>query len=375
MKQTILLALIISATGSLCAQENYARTNTDKTFEPPANSITRRFVVDLGKGNKMQLEVSNIDDVRHIRNIDSLVKIFLHDMEPLKDSLTNELAAKRIDYAIDSMGRKKIRLQQYAPKGNSFLVDQNDVAALKIEQDTIYIMGVLPGSSTSVLTKKIPVTDYYRIGFFINQLAELPSYMDGRLKEKADYIANNANKHWVPQQDGTWHLLNGDASVSAKHPAGTLAGTGDFIELKAGINLQNYKNYFVPSFIFSANVYARTLTHRYQIGAAWEPHFLFSKNAQGNLQTYRNDFITLLLGRERIHNDPRAFNGPYFSFFQHLSVGYLIRSKGDFYDPHTFRVGTGLVEWQGGKVKFEPLFYFHDFFKGVTPGVRVTVNF
>ena len=110
------------------------------------------------------------------------------------------------------------------------------------------------------------------------------------------------------------------------------------------------------------------------LGLSWEPQFLFAKNAQGNLVTYRNDFLTLLLGAEPIAGKGKT-EGLNFGFFQHLSIGYLVRNKGDFYDPHTFRIGTGSINWIEGRVKLEPVFYFHDFFKGITPGLRLSVNF
>src|SRR5450432_1185865 len=106
MKRIIgLLVLATSITGNVCAQEKVQLTNTDKTFEVPANRITRRFTVNLGTGNKMQIELTAIEDIDHLKNVDSLVKVVLHDLEPLKDSLSDELLPKRIDFAIDSLGR------------------------------------------------------------------------------------------------------------------------------------------------------------------------------------------------------------------------------------------------------------------------------
>jgi hypothetical protein len=374
-KIATLLVLVISIAGKVCAQNKVTLTNTDKTFEPPLNSITRRYTIDLGKGNKMQLEMSDISNINHLKNIDSLVKVFLHDLEPLKDSLSNELLSKRIDYVTDSMGRKKIRFQQYPPKGSSFLVTQGEVAALKVEQDTIFISGIVPGDSREVLSKKGMVSNYYRIGFFVNQLTELPAYLDGRLNEKMNTVQKSDNEKWSTQKDDNWYIRNGDPSIYSKQPKGYFSGFGDYLELNAGINLQNYKNYFVPSFTLKASVYVNDERYKNQIGFAWEPHFLFAKNSQGNLQAFRNDFITLLLGREPLKNRLTGNNDPHFNLFQHLSIGYLVRQKGDFYDDHTFRLGTGAAEWDNGKIKLEPLLYFHDFFKGVTPGLRLSLNF
>jgi len=373
-----IIAVLMLVTGILItaiAQEEPVRTKTDNTFEPPLNSITRRFTIDLGRGNKMQLELSAMENINHIKNIDSLVRVFLQDLEPLKDSLSNELLSKRIDYVTDSLGRKKIRIQQYQPKGSSFLVTPNDVASLKVEQDTIFISGTVPGKTVWILSKKAIVSNYYRIGFFVNQLTELPGYLDGRLNEKMNAVQKSDNEKWSAQKDENYHIRNGDPAIYAKQPKGYyFSWRGDYLELNAGLNLQNYKNYFVPSFTLKATAFIKNEHYKHEIGFAWEPHFLFSKNSQGNLQTFRNDFITLLLGREPLKNK-EPDGGPHFNFFQHLSVGYLVRQKGDFYDPHTFRLGTGGINWNGGRLKLEPLLYFHDFFEGATPGLRLSVSF
>jgi hypothetical protein len=369
------LVLGISITGKVCAQEKTGTaslTITDKTFEIPANTITRRFFIDLGKGNKMQLELTALEDIDRIKDIDSLVKVFLHDIIPLKDSLADELTPKRIDFVIDSMGRKKIRLQQYPSKGSSFLVDGNDVAALKLEQDTINITGMFPGNTQGVLSKKGITPHYYRVSFFVNQITELPNYLDGKLNEKMSLLDKNKNNHWSGM-NGQVHL-DKDPTITSKQPGGHFLGTGDFLELHAGINLQNYKNYFIPGFNISADVFISSGLYKYQFGVAWEPQFLFAKNSQGNLQTFRNDFIILTLGREPQVNKEPGY-GPSISFFHHLSLGYLVGQRGGFMDAHTFRIGTGGFDWNKSRLKLEPLLYFHDFFRNVTPGLKVSMNF
>ena len=53
MKKIItLLVLITGITGEIYAQDKTSSSNTDKTFDPPPNSITRKFIIDLGKGEQ-----------------------------------------------------------------------------------------------------------------------------------------------------------------------------------------------------------------------------------------------------------------------------------------------------------------------------------
>ena len=138
MKKSIaLLMLVTGITADLCAQSS----KSDKTFEVPENIIiNRRFMVGLDKGNKMQLEITDFSDLKNIANIDSLLQTFLTDIAPLKDSLSDPLTSKRIDYITDAQGRKKIRFQQFQPKGASFLINKGELSSLRTEQDTINII-------------------------------------------------------------------------------------------------------------------------------------------------------------------------------------------------------------------------------------------
>ena len=76
--------LAISITADLCAQSN----KSDKAFEVPENIIiNRRFTISLDKGNKVMIELTDINDMERIANVDSLLQVFLTDITGLKDSL------------------------------------------------------------------------------------------------------------------------------------------------------------------------------------------------------------------------------------------------------------------------------------------------
>jgi hypothetical protein len=221
------------------------------------------------------------------------------------------------------------------------------------------------------------LTRYYRIIFWVNQLTDLKDYTDGRLNEKMAIIRKSEHDRWVTAfgANESWQIKKGDKSISASQPAGYSSGLGDYLKLNAGVNVQNYKNYFTPSFNISAAVIVNGKKAKYDIGLAWEPHFIFAKNSTGNLQTYRNDFLTLSAGFDPKKIKEPDHNSAHFDFFQHFSLGYLVNRKGDFFDKHSFRLGTGGIDWQNGKIKLEPVFYFHDFFKETTPGLRLSLNF
>jgi len=361
--------LLISITGDLCAQ-----TSSDKTFEAPANVIVnRRFMVNLDKGNRMQLELTDISDLQVVENMDSLLQVFLTDIVPLKDSLADQLSSKRIDYITDVAGRKKIRFQQFMPKAAGFLIDKGELASLRTEQDTIHIIGFIKNPPAAEDRPSHTDQRYYHFIFYLNNISELVTYAHGAIKEKIANIQQGINSKW-PLLKGTGsHYLKNDNTITADGPKGhTAGGAGDYLELFATVNVQNYKNYFVPSFSLGGRL---TITNRYRTfkfepGLFWEPHFVFAKDAAGKLNTYRNDFLTFTYAQGGMQDYDSKKD---FSFSTSLSVGYLIHREGDYFDKNTFRLGMGKLKWY--KTTIEPSMYFNNFFKGVTPGIRITQHF
>ena len=372
MKKTfIVLMLITSIAADLCAQ---SKSKEDKAFEIPDNIvINRRFYLDLEKGNKLTIELTDISDLQRIANIDSLLKVFANDLTPLKDSLSDPLTSKRIDYVTDTQGRKKIRILKYASKGDNYLLNNGELSSLKINQDTINIIGVIPNPPKA--QQKISLTNprYYHLLFYLNNFDELAGYMNGTLTQKIVTIQNKVNGRWPILKGGGSHYLKPNKSIVADKPKGfTSSGTGDFLAVQQWINIQNYKSYFVPSFTLGLQltITNRERTFKWQPGLYWEPHFLFDKDAQGKLRTYRNDFLMLTYGQGgTTDHDPRKD----FSFSAVFSLGYLIHQSGEFIKEGTFRFGAGKVKFS--KTTIEPSIYFDHFFKGVTPGIRISQSF
>lgn len=367
--------LVISITGTAIAQKEPAVTNADRIFNIPSNYLKRSFTADLGKGNKMQIELTDIEDLERFKNIDSLLRIFLQDIIPLKDSLSDELASKRIDYFTDEMGRKKIRIRLSKPDGASFLLQQGNLSALKMEQDTVIFSGSYVYKVTSTLLKPFTEMRYYRLSFFVNQLSDLNTFSSAGLNEKINVIQKNKNSRWIKDGEGIWYVKNGDKSIYSNHQAaGYVSGTGagDYLTSLTAVNVQNYKNYFVPSASLGIGLGFNNGRVKRELGLLWEPSFFFAKNTQGSLQTYRNDFLTFTYKRFPLKKEADAQS---FSFINGFSFGYLIRKKGEFFEKNTIRIGVQAASLLKGKVNLEPVLYFNNFFKGLTPGLRLTVNF
>lgn len=372
MKKTFcVLMLLTSITVSLCAQSD---NKAGKAFEVPSNIIlNRRFNVDLGNGNKMIIELRDISDLDRLTNIDSLLQVFLQDIGPLKDSMADPLTAKRIDYVTDAQLRKKIRLQQFQPQGASFLVNKGELASLRTEQDTINIIGIITNPPKP--KEKISLTNphYYHFTFYLNDISELQAYMNGILKEKIKTIQNNVNDKWPIVLGTGSRYMKKDPTITAAKPRGiTTIAESDYITGYVLINMQNYKNYFVPSFSLGVRLTLtnRERTFKWEPGLLWEPHYLFAKDSSNKLRTYRNDFLSLTYaqGGTRDH-DPRKD----FAYSAVFSLGYLINRNGNYFEKNTFRLGAGKIQML--KTSIEPSIYFNNFFKGVTPCIRISQSF
>jgi hypothetical protein len=359
------MMLFAGISGSLYAQQKEVRSNTDKKFEIPPDQFTRRFRIDLGKGNKLQIELKEIEDLNRLKNLDSLLREFLQDIDPLRDSLSDELSSKRIDYVMDSSGRKEIRFQQFKPEGSSFLLKKGDLSTLKLEQDTVHLIGMVSFRDQYSRDKSVPDTRYYQVSFFVNQLGELAALLAAGLNDRIASLQKNVNTGWQWDERGQLHLVK-DPRITAKLPKGYFTGHGDYLSPEISVNLQNYKSYFVPSFSLGARVVINQPEFKHDIGFFWEPQFLF-QSADGKRKTYRNDFLSLTYSKSfKRDDDPRKES----RLMPVFSIAYLIRRDGEYYDPHTIRLGVGSLSLFKDKTRIEPLLYFHDFFRGVTPGIR-----
>lgn len=375
------MLLLLSVLGHLYAQDNNKISGEEKVFGLPPHSIQREFWIDLGKGNQLLIQLGTMADLDRLGNMDSLLLVFFSDMRSFKDSLADPLPSKRIDYVIDSSGRKKIRIRQFRPSGSSFLLDQGEPAMLKLEQDTINIT-IITSLPVNQRRSGMAQVRYDRLRFFINQYNELEGYVTGGLNNKIRLIREKTryNKDWTSPNDGAGAYLNQDPSITVGMHKGYITPANDYLAPAVFANVQNYKNAFAPSFSlglavhlnhgFSLNNNHALTTH--DIALTWEPIFLFSTDVHGQLQTSRNDFLVLSYTLNPADlQDPNAGN----MIKPAVSLGYLIRREGDYFDKNSFRLTTGRVNLFHNKTFLEPCMYFHDFFRGVTPGIRLSQRF
>src|ERR1700744_5241769 len=141
LKTAAFLGLLLSLAASLCAQRNRPLpTPDDVLFSIPHYSIVNAVHIDLGKGNYLELELADNSQLSRFRNIDSLLLAFVNDMMPFKDPLSDPLSGKRVDYRIDTEGRRMVRIRESRSTGTTFLLSDHDPSLLRLRQDTAYIL-------------------------------------------------------------------------------------------------------------------------------------------------------------------------------------------------------------------------------------------
>lgn len=189
--------------------------------------------------------------------------------------------------------------------------------------------------------------------------------MDGRLQTNISKLRENATAKWVQGKDGMMHA-KAEPSITSSMARGLLAG-GDYVTFRITADAQNYKNYFVPSVSTGIIIVTNRNSIKREYSFTGESHFTFAKNGQGKLQTFRNSFLTLGYSETNL-SEKKSMLGlsPSFSF------GWLARQRGSIYEKNTFRVGFGKA-MIGNAIKVEPVIYFNNLFKGITPGIRVSL--
>jgi hypothetical protein len=373
MKKTwMVLGFMLGIAGALYAQENPLTDKNlspeDRMFNLPPFSTKKEYRIQLGRGNVMELQLAVPSDLDRFENIDSLLLVFTGDMKAFRDSLADPLTTKQIDYVIDSSGQKKVRIRQSRP-GTAFLLDSGEPAQLRLTQDTIYILIAHPAPMPSS-GKKGQDLQYDRLGFFVNRYSELESYIATGLNRKIHLIKTALHTQ------NSYNIKAGQIYLIAD-PSITRVRTGnshDRLELNGFVNAQNYKNYFVPSFVLGA---AAQIFRGYRhdvYGIYWEPLFLFAPNGQGRLQTYRNDLLVVRYGIAHEDESGHESSVNSIGFGSNFSIGYLIGSQGNLIPAHTFRITLGSLKALKGGFHLDPCLYFNDFFKGVTPGLRLSLG-
>ncbi|HMK03043.1 MAG TPA: hypothetical protein VK489_02585 [Ferruginibacter sp.] len=357
MKKIILMVLLTGAAGGSYAQNSPG----GDLFEVPQSRTDRLYVINLGKGNQLQVEFSHIKEIGALKRIDSLVKVFIKDIEPLKDSLAEPLNARWLEYLVDTAGIKKIRFRQTAPATPVYILDKGEAAALKLSQDTIVI---------TVIEKEPDRLIFYRLSFYLNRLEDLIEYPDGPLQQKILALEQDPATKYTGERPRPFRLKN-DPDISSPAHYGYVNARMTTFLFRFSVDVQNYKNHFVPSASLGLIVRTRNNGVLREFGFTEENHFFFSKNSAGKPETHVNRIISLSYGRASLNKERTAG----FNFYPYVSLGWLLKKRGEFFENNTIKVGAGRFTLFNGSTRIEPTFYIDNFYKRISPSLRLVQHF
>lgn len=274
-KLMTVLGLLLSITGELFAQQRVPKEMTtaqyqalspeERLFTRAPHSIGIDYTITLDRGNKLIMSLANGHDLHTFENINSLLTVFLSDLKPLRDSLADPMTIKRIDYLIDTSGHKKMRILQNRPTGTSFLVGGNEPALLKIAQDTINIL-IVTKVARHGEGKNVDGLRYDRLCFLLNRYSELDAYTAGGLNDTVHTILSGIKEPHHPYLGPFFYTYRSPTIKPFTH-------YGNGLLFSATADIQNYRNYFVPSFTLNGAVNLMRDRNNYIIGAFWQPLF------------------------------------------------------------------------------------------------------
>lgn len=107
------------------------------------------------------MEFGDPDGPGRLRNIDSILMVFLSDLKPFRDSLTNPLTTKRIDFLWDASDHKKMRIRQALPPDSTFLSGEGEPARLRLRQDAIYILLLSSRNGHTIYDQNGVISKFY----------------------------------------------------------------------------------------------------------------------------------------------------------------------------------------------------------------------
>ena len=384
MKKIFLFCLLATAgiSGKLSAQfydpAYLQMSRTEQVFNVNnASWLRHKFYINLGKGNHIILQVSDKSGLEKLMNLDSLIKDVYSRIILINDSLKNELTNKRIDFAIENNAITRMRFQEFQPKGNSYGFQNKEVVSLKIEQDTINVIGYYKTRPKwASKNSNNFISQPYRVVILLNNISELKDYLNSNMNVLTSQMKSDWDnyKPWKPRRNWDMKLM---AVYNLNNPTlNTKVHSISFQQAKLHIDplvqvgVQNVRNLFGPSTGVGIDLYKfNTSVQELHFQFLWEPFFFFEKNTIGKVNLMRNDFVTFQYKNIREVKPVREKEA--LKYYQQFSLSYLVHRDGDYFNEHSFRIGFPGFQYRN--ISLIPEFLFHDFFKQFTPSLKLSL--
>jgi hypothetical protein len=372
MKKMIFVLLLTGAAGyyHAAAQRNFVPNSTpvSQTLFSPTEPGKQQcnFFVWLPEKNRIWFDLAWVNHLSKVPDVDSLINETANLLLPLMDSFAADGWLRRIEVDI-TQKPAMFRVITYLDKPKAFTRMEDELVQVKMDQDTIRIKFIQEKNDVSY------------INLLVNNVADIQKLSPDAGNRSLELIKKGIEKNYpFPIKNNgrntyyaVFNLETGALVSPEKNNYHALKIASDQIEitlLKPSLSYARGNVFTAFSFGANINYFKSRGANGFRIGVGmyWEPQFSFKTDASGKIQSSRNDFLTL-----RIAETPTK---PYanFELLTTLSVGYLIRRSGNYFEKNTFRLGMPGVAT--GRLQIEPELYFNDFLKNVSPGIRLSLK-
>jgi len=334
--------------------------------EPKPGKLLINIHFYLGNGMRMTLELYNRAQLDSVKNIETLLHKVWADLQHVKDSIKKPFVSKRIDYIVSSKSAH-FRILEHPSYGATYSYNQTNEQLLqtKTDNDTLRIK---LQTFDRIIKDSLRLYNPFFIMFTLNKMEDIFTIKPGVIDSALATVQNKAR---------TGKPINGFKKMYASYNVETHKWSPfsyDWYSKK--------KTYFEPDiymgFQYVRGAWASSFAAGFQLikgdyegerdvfKLLWDPHFFFSRDRSNSLNTERNDFITFRYD----HYDKKT--PPDDDWPSGFSVGYLVRRKGNWYEPHTFKFSIPGIHFKF--LSLEPEFFFNDFFKHFSPSLKLNFN-
>lgn len=343
-------------------------TPVSQTVFSPVEPGTQQcnFFVWLPENNRIWFDLQKVNHLAQLPDVDSVIAQTARLLDPLLDSFEADGWLRRIEVDI-TRNPALFRVTAHSEKPKAFTRTDNELVQVKMDQDTIRIKCHRDGE------------EYSFINLLLNNAADIRKIAPGTGTKSVALIRQALEKNYpLPVKYngrhhyyGVFNLQTGEMiSPEHKNYHAIKSGTDQLEITLLKPSLAYARGNVFTGFSFGAAFnYERVKGpkgSRMGLGVYWEPQFSFGTGANGKIQTFRNEFLTF-----RAQEFPRQPHAN-FEVLKTLSLGYLIRNSGNYFEKNTFRLGLPGVA--AGRLQLEPELYFNDFFKQVSPGLRLSMK-
>jgi hypothetical protein len=380
MKKYIFLFLLLAGTARGLHAQN--EPNTYKTMfdlpKPGAANGSFKFFYP-GKQTVM-MEMSYASQFNYLPNLDSVLQNTMQLLEPLKDSLKADGIVRRVDMVYKGTV-PAIRIVTHPEYANTYTVQDKELVQLKVNQDTVRIVVFTKrrsesgNSSNTENTESKPESLYpFVITLVVNNVEDIANIPSGRLSECVAAVRPKIDrftrwdKEYAPEVNYRANFnMNTGQMYGPFYTSYTPSNERGFQPI-IGFGLNAVRGAVAP-FLEGGIEFAKSnayYTNRFRL--TLEAQTFFSRDSAQKLRTFNNSFIDI-----GYRQTDRPFKDNKLQFVPNVSIGYLFRRSGEWYEKNTFRLG--LPQLAGKNFSLTPQIVFNDFFKNVTIGFRFCFNF